>query len=681
MSTIRVDNVSTTDNQHTASVEDIVKVTGIKQELASPSGAAMVGRGAMTIASIADLVALPEELRKDDLSYRVIGYHEGKTVGGGDFVWDASRPKADHTGGTAIDPDKTFPSDWSNLDNVRDWFTPATSGSGCFVRSEISGSTLTPECFGAVGDGVVIDSYPLIALCSATGRNVRFEQRATYLTDRQIVLADYVSIDGNGATLKRCDGFSTTLTGPITEVGSNRIIFTVQSTGDFAVGQTIIFYKPDGGYFPYNVQITDISGNQLTVVKPSSFVAGDYTTGDSIARSFKMINMYDGCIVENLTLDGNKEGNASIAKWQNHNALVGWSNTVIRNCHIKNEIGEGIIQYLDNGIIEGNLIENCGGNGIHFSGSNNVKVDRCTIKNTNLTASVGHEDGNLCWSNLCRNISVTNCHLENGRSAFGSIDYDGNSDITLTGNTIKDQRVYALDMIIAGESSAASNVVIANNRFYNSRALEIKDPAKVQFARNISITGNIFNDTTIDAVAVNGISINGNMFNSTPGITNPMVRLEDCNFAVTGNSFEGGNIAVLHLHSVGVISSNNIKNPLSFGIVSSSNTLGDKSDVLISGNIITNTTTSDTFQGILLRHNDICSGNRIEANGVKYGILISGNDVIVTGNKVVVQSGITIRVDAGFIRAIVEHNYINSSVNNASLAGENIIENNKIISS
>src|SRR5690554_2448546 len=43
MSTIKVDSISTTDDQFSASVEDIVKVTGIKQELASPSGAAMVG--------------------------------------------------------------------------------------------------------------------------------------------------------------------------------------------------------------------------------------------------------------------------------------------------------------------------------------------------------------------------------------------------------------------------------------------------------------------------------------------------------------------------------------------------------------------------------------------------------------------------------------------------------------
>src|SRR5690606_26456238 len=651
----------------------------LRQELASPAGAAMVGRGAMTVGSIADLVALPEGLGKADLSYSVTGYHHCTAVGGGTFVWDASRPKADHNGGTVIDPAKTFPADWSNLDNVRGWFTPASLGSGCFVRSEISGSTLTPECFGAVGDGVAIDSYPLIALCSATGRNVRFEQNATYLIDRQIVLADYVSIVGYGATLKRCDGFSTTLTSPITEVGSNTVVCSVISSDDLTVGQTIVFYKPAGGHFPYNVQITDISGNQLTVAKHSSFVVGDYTTGDSIARSFKMVNMSDRCIVENLVFDGNRGANTAIAKWQNHNALVGWSNTVIRNCHIKNEIGEGIIQYLDNGIIEGNLIENCGGNGIHFSGSNNIKVDRCTIKNTNLTSGVGHEDGNLCWSNLCQNITISNCFLENGKSAFGSIDYDGNSDVTLIGNTIRNQRTTALDMVITGESSAAGNVIIANNRFYNSKALEIKDPAKVQFAKNISITGNIFVDTTIDAVAVNGISINGNVFNSIPGITSPMVRLEDSVFSVVGNAFIGGNIAVLHLHSDGVISDNAIRNPLSFGVVSSSNTLDNKSEVLVSGNVISNTTQSTTLVCILLRHGDICTGNRIEASGVKYGILVSGDDVIATKNKIVVQAGATIRIDAGFDRNIVEDNYISADVNNASLAPGNIVENNRIV--
>src|SRR5690554_4740167 len=49
----------------------------LRQELASPSGAAMVGRGVVAVDSIADLLALPEEQRREDLRYLVKGYYAG----------------------------------------------------------------------------------------------------------------------------------------------------------------------------------------------------------------------------------------------------------------------------------------------------------------------------------------------------------------------------------------------------------------------------------------------------------------------------------------------------------------------------------------------------------------------------------------------------------------------------
>lgn len=78
----------------------------LRQDLANPDiGAAMVARGVVAVDSIADLLALPEGQRKEGLRYLVKGYHAGSNVGGGEFYWNADRSKADHDGGSVIDPD------------------------------------------------------------------------------------------------------------------------------------------------------------------------------------------------------------------------------------------------------------------------------------------------------------------------------------------------------------------------------------------------------------------------------------------------------------------------------------------------------------------------------------------------------------------------------------------------
>ena len=80
----------------------------------------------------------------------LISYHSGINSGGGIFHWDSSRNKALHDGGIIIDPDITFPTDWSNATQVATWFTAGT-GSGCWVR-QYDGA-VDVAWFGAI-DGV-----------------------------------------------------------------------------------------------------------------------------------------------------------------------------------------------------------------------------------------------------------------------------------------------------------------------------------------------------------------------------------------------------------------------------------------------------------------------------------------------------------------------------------------------
>lgn len=156
MSKLRADELESLSTGKSILVDEID--SGVRADLTSPYGAAMVGRGAMTVASIADLLALPEGLRKADLSYHVTGYRSGTTVGGGTFVWDASRPKADHNGSIVIDPDKTLPTNWNDPAQVDAWQVPSNVGTGCYVRCNTV--TATPQMQGYdYGDGGVLRRY------------------------------------------------------------------------------------------------------------------------------------------------------------------------------------------------------------------------------------------------------------------------------------------------------------------------------------------------------------------------------------------------------------------------------------------------------------------------------------------------------------------------------------------
>lgn len=280
MSYIRVDNVSTTDDQHTASVEDIVKVTGVKQELASPSGAAMVGRGAMTVASIADLVELPEGLRKSDMSYAVTGYHPGTIVGGGPFIWDASRPKVDHNGCTVVDPDKVFPSNWSELSVVDAWYQAENTGSGCFVRVVESGKSITVKDFGGVCDGEANDDAAFGAWLAYLGDNA----------DKDVSLGDgVITLSRTKAIPRQATGLAGLNEKSGQRVGPARRITTLKWVGGaspiFTTDVTRLTFR--GFDVETNGQATDFlemnAGSQALYMDEMNIATGSFTR--SVIRS------------------------------------------------------------------------------------------------------------------------------------------------------------------------------------------------------------------------------------------------------------------------------------------------------------------------------------------------------------------------------------------------------------
>jgi len=85
-----------------------------------------------------------------------LGYHTQGDGGGGIFYWDANQDKANHNGGTIIDPTKTFPTDWSDTTQQDTWFNTTNTGSGCWMRQY--DEEVNVDWFGAKGDGTTDDT-------------------------------------------------------------------------------------------------------------------------------------------------------------------------------------------------------------------------------------------------------------------------------------------------------------------------------------------------------------------------------------------------------------------------------------------------------------------------------------------------------------------------------------------
>lgn len=87
------------------------------------------------------IAALLGSIGGQDSIIFIYGYHIPHDGGGGAFVWDASKSKSEHDGGTVIDPDAVFPTDWDNLTQRDTWFNSSNSGAGCWVRQYDGAST------------------------------------------------------------------------------------------------------------------------------------------------------------------------------------------------------------------------------------------------------------------------------------------------------------------------------------------------------------------------------------------------------------------------------------------------------------------------------------------------------------------------------------------------------------
>jgi hypothetical protein len=131
----------------------------LRDELAAHDSDVLVGgveasRLSKTVIQVSHLKVLPTTGLVNNQQYSVAGFYAGST-GGGTFVYDATRSKSEHNGGTVIAPEalQAWDGAQSDLATLLNW---TGSGTGCYVKS--IGDTILAEEFGVLYDDSSINS-------------------------------------------------------------------------------------------------------------------------------------------------------------------------------------------------------------------------------------------------------------------------------------------------------------------------------------------------------------------------------------------------------------------------------------------------------------------------------------------------------------------------------------------
>lgn len=93
--------------------------------------------------TMSDMLSIVTQKDKDIIE--LLGYNSINDGGGGLFYWDSSGNKADHDGGTVIDPDMTFYT-LGNETTVNNWYNGTGVGTGVWVR--VTRGVLKDSWFG-----------------------------------------------------------------------------------------------------------------------------------------------------------------------------------------------------------------------------------------------------------------------------------------------------------------------------------------------------------------------------------------------------------------------------------------------------------------------------------------------------------------------------------------------------
>ena len=347
-----------------------------------------------------------------------------------------------------------------NDDTIDGYDIVAITNDQTLVAERLLEGYVTPEMFGAVGDGTTDDFDAMQAFLANPIKDKRLKAGATYAVEGALTPASGTILEGNGATIKRINATNNNRVLYIDawgETKENIIIRNVVFDGDKvhasqSLTPLVNLYAGNEGVLKNitieNCTVQNVAGHGLACYNDNS------TT--PVKTSFQCINIRN-VIVKTIDYVGIQQAKVC---------------TSIEGCNVSGTGAENIT--IDSGC-EDCLVDKCQlsaygqGGGIGIDQSNGVKVTRCYIDGTNNTAPSGYKNGitlnaetginyntviaDNVFANNDTGIRIGSANTTIATSAVG---------LTITGNTFNNTTTYS---VFAQKTDSSTKVFARGNAY------------------------------------------------------------------------------------------------------------------------------------------------------------------------------------------------------------------------
>lgn len=348
----------------------------------------------------------------------------------------------------------------TNDDTIDGYDLVAITNDPLLVAERIPGEYVTPEMYGAAGDGETNDYDAMQAFLASPVNDKRLKAGATYAIEGALTPASNTVLEGNGATIKRINATNNNRVLYVDawgETKENILIHNVVFDGDKVHASQsftplVNFYTGNEGVLK-NITIAD-----CTVQNVAGHGIGCYNDNSTtpVKTSFQNVNIKNVTV---KTIDYVGIQQATVC-------------TTIEGCNISGTGAENIT--VDTGCVDC-LVDNCAisaygqGGGIGIDESTGVKITRCYFDGTSNTAPAGYKNGitinaetginyntviaDNVFANNDTGIRIGSANTTIATTAIG---------LSITGNTFKNSTTYS---VFAQKSDSSTKVVARGNAY------------------------------------------------------------------------------------------------------------------------------------------------------------------------------------------------------------------------